>query len=293
MADNVLITAGKDTSVATDDVSGQHYQYVKLADGTADSAAVIKGDATNGLDVDVTRVTGTVTVSGPLTDTQLRATAVPVSISDEITVTLDSESVAVTNSDMASCKTALEIIDDWDDANHCNIRHLNTTDDAVVIADGGNTITVDGTVAVTNADIASIKTAVEIMDDWDSSDHCNIRHLNSTDDIVQHGNRTGRYQLQHEDSAAVTNHEVKAATGDANTAIYIVSVVYNTAIAGTMKLLDGSGGTTLVSMPGLAANGGCSMFFGDCPIKLTNNTALCATTTGAGNWSLTVTGYVA
>jgi len=35
---------------------------------------------------------------------------------------------------------------------------------AVNIQDGGNTITVDGTVAVTNSDITSIKTAVEILD---------------------------------------------------------------------------------------------------------------------------------
>jgi len=38
-----------------------------------------RGDVANGLDVDVTRVSGTVAVSGPLTDTQLRATAVPIS----------------------------------------------------------------------------------------------------------------------------------------------------------------------------------------------------------------------
>lgn len=37
------------------------------------------GDGTNGLDVDVTRVQGTVTVTGPLTDTQIRASALPVS----------------------------------------------------------------------------------------------------------------------------------------------------------------------------------------------------------------------
>ncbi len=56
MADNVAITAGSGTSVATDDVSGVHYQKVKLIDGTADSSAAIKGDATYGLDVDVTRL---------------------------------------------------------------------------------------------------------------------------------------------------------------------------------------------------------------------------------------------
>lgn len=64
MADNVAITSGAGTTIATDQVGGNHYQIVKLADGTGDSADIIKGDSTNGLDVDVTRVTGTVTVDG-------------------------------------------------------------------------------------------------------------------------------------------------------------------------------------------------------------------------------------
>lgn len=46
-----------------------------------------------------------------------------------------------------------------------NVTVDNSTGAAAVnIQDGGNTITVDGTVAVTNADITSIKTAVEILD---------------------------------------------------------------------------------------------------------------------------------
>lgn len=51
MADNVPITAGSGTNIATDDVSGVHYQRVKLVDGTLDSTAAIPGDATNGLRV--------------------------------------------------------------------------------------------------------------------------------------------------------------------------------------------------------------------------------------------------
>lgn len=47
---------------ATDDVAGIAYQRVKLVDGTADSVAAIPGDAANGLDVDVTRVSGVVHV---------------------------------------------------------------------------------------------------------------------------------------------------------------------------------------------------------------------------------------
>lgn len=38
MANNVPVTAGSGTSIATDDVAGVHYQVVKLAAGTEDSA---------------------------------------------------------------------------------------------------------------------------------------------------------------------------------------------------------------------------------------------------------------
>lgn len=51
--DNVAITAGSGTTIATDDVSSVHYQRVKLVDGTLDSTAAIPGDATNGLYVNV------------------------------------------------------------------------------------------------------------------------------------------------------------------------------------------------------------------------------------------------
>ena len=55
MADTIAVTAGSGTTIATDDCAGVHYQKVKLVDGTADSTAVIPGDATNGLYVNVTK----------------------------------------------------------------------------------------------------------------------------------------------------------------------------------------------------------------------------------------------
>jgi hypothetical protein len=61
VADNLTTTTTVSTvpdatKIATDQgAGGEHYQKVKLVDGTADSTAVIPGDATNGLDVDVTR----------------------------------------------------------------------------------------------------------------------------------------------------------------------------------------------------------------------------------------------
>ena len=45
MADDVEITAGSGTIIKTDQVGTDHVQYVKLMDGTADSAAVVAGDS--------------------------------------------------------------------------------------------------------------------------------------------------------------------------------------------------------------------------------------------------------
>lgn len=43
MADNVPITAGSGTTIATDDISNVHYQRVKLVDGTLDGTAPLGG----------------------------------------------------------------------------------------------------------------------------------------------------------------------------------------------------------------------------------------------------------
>ena len=65
MADNVSITPGTGKDVATDEITGtlEHAQIVKLAISTDGSRTLIPADATNGIDVDVTRVSGTVAVS--------------------------------------------------------------------------------------------------------------------------------------------------------------------------------------------------------------------------------------
>jgi len=56
MANDVTITTAEgDIDVATDEVGGKHYQLIKLVAGLEDSAVRLDGDATYGLDVDVTR----------------------------------------------------------------------------------------------------------------------------------------------------------------------------------------------------------------------------------------------
>lgn len=61
MADNVTLNSGTGgATLSTDEVTRsavvQHVQYVKLMNGTDAAIDVIPGDATNGLDVDVTRL---------------------------------------------------------------------------------------------------------------------------------------------------------------------------------------------------------------------------------------------
>jgi hypothetical protein len=67
MADNVAITAGSGTSIATDDAgAGGHVQVMKLAISTDGSATYIPADATDGLLVNLganNDITGTVTAN--------------------------------------------------------------------------------------------------------------------------------------------------------------------------------------------------------------------------------------
>ena len=62
MADNVTLP-GTGVVIAADDVSSVWYQQVKLVSGTLGETAAIPGDATYGLDVDVTRLPTLATVT--------------------------------------------------------------------------------------------------------------------------------------------------------------------------------------------------------------------------------------
>lgn len=65
MADNVPITAGSGTSIATDDVSGVHYQRVKLVNGTLDATDAIPGNG-NGLNTQGAAAHGASTAGNPV-----------------------------------------------------------------------------------------------------------------------------------------------------------------------------------------------------------------------------------
>lgn len=84
MADNIEITPGSGATVRTDEVGATQIQVVKIALGAdgAEDNLVDSGQQAMAASVPVVIASNqsAVPVSGPLTDTQLRATAVPVSV---------------------------------------------------------------------------------------------------------------------------------------------------------------------------------------------------------------------
>lgn len=194
MADNVAITAGSGTNIATDDVAGVHYQRVKLVNGTLDATDAIGGDATNGLDVDVTRVSGNVAVTLAAGATAIakaedvasadadvgvpamairKATPANTSGTDGdyemlqmsagrlwASATIDAALPAGTN---AIGKLAAN---DGVDVGDVTINNASGAS-AVNIQDGGNSITVDGTVT---ASIAAGATTIAKAEDVASAD---------------------------------------------------------------------------------------------------------------------------
>jgi hypothetical protein len=77
MADNVPITAGVGTPIATDEIGGVHYQRVKLDLGADGVSAPVVGTLPVSGTVSVSNFPASQEVTGPLTDTQLRAAPVP------------------------------------------------------------------------------------------------------------------------------------------------------------------------------------------------------------------------
>lgn len=142
MADNVGFTPGTGVTVATDDVGGAQFQRVKLTDGTPDSAEYITGNIANGLDVDVTRVQGSVTV--------VQATAANLKV--------DASGVTVPVSDSGGSLT----VDDGGGS--------------LSVDDNGGSLTVDGTINATQGTAAANTAAwpVKIADGANAANLTNV-----------------------------------------------------------------------------------------------------------------------
>lgn len=94
MADNVGYTPGSGATVAADDIAGVLYQRVKIGIGGDGSATDLSSanpmpiaTPSGAIDVTVGNFPASQAVTGPLTDAQLRASAVPTSTSDSAATT--------------------------------------------------------------------------------------------------------------------------------------------------------------------------------------------------------------
>jgi hypothetical protein len=111
MADNVAITAGSGTGIATDEVSGtfEHVQLFKLAIATDGSRTLVPADGTDGLLVNL-GTNNDVTVTGTVAVTQ-SGTWDEVGINDSgNSITVDNGGTFATQVDGAAL-TALQLID--------------------------------------------------------------------------------------------------------------------------------------------------------------------------------------
>jgi len=199
--------------------------------------------------------------------------------------------------------------------------NLSATDNAVLdtidtAIDAINTKLVTGTVigdvnlgATDNAVLDALATSLAIIDDWDSpADHCNIRHLNATDDtlvIAAGTSAIGKTLPNDTDVTAHTYYARKyytsagAATDGiiwspaANTRWHVVTMYIQVSAAATVTLEDDkAGGDDPVWKGELAANSGVVLSFTEhYPMASGEDAADLTITTSAGNCYVTCVGY--
>jgi hypothetical protein len=177
---------------------------------------------------------------------------------------------------------------------------------AVNIQDGGNTITVDGTVAVTNSDITSIKTAVELLDNSVDGNYLNVNlNLTGTDvsstnavptkgipsDIDINGSNANHAQKYYTNAGAVTDGIVWSPA--AGKRWHILYMKINVSAACTVTLEDDlAAGDSVIDKNEFAANSGITYVFDkEHPWCSGEDAADLLITTTAGNVYVLCVGY--
>jgi hypothetical protein len=90
MADDLGFTPGAGATIAADDVGGVHYQRIKIDGGGDGLTEAIGGTAANGLDVDVTRVQGVVSIDDNAGSITVDDGGSPISVDDNAgSITVD------------------------------------------------------------------------------------------------------------------------------------------------------------------------------------------------------------
>jgi hypothetical protein len=157
-------TAPTDVTANNEAVRAWYLRNGAQATVVTAAGALIGGDATNGLDVDVTRVTGTVTVDGSGVTQPVSLAALPALVAGtanigDVDVLTVPAPLSTTGSGTEA--TALRVTLATDST---GLVSVDDNGSSLSIDDGGNTITVDGTVAVSGTvTVADSSTAASTM----------------------------------------------------------------------------------------------------------------------------------
>lgn len=304
---DLLHTADFDSGAGTDNTPA-----IGIAVAASGGAAVITGDTTNGLDVDVTRVSGTVTVDG---------SGVTQPVSGTVTANLSATDNAVLDQIDANTDYGA-VVGGGAEATALRVTIANDSTGVVSIDDNGGSLTVDngGTFAVqatlqtsTNTnevvgDVAHDAVAAgnpvlvaasdETMADSAPSNRVSAdgdaSRLSSTDGalyVIPTGPQTWSYHSN--GSAALTDATVHAAPG-VGLSLYVTDIVFSSGAATAINMFFEESTTTVLGPYYLEATAGRGMavHFGT-PKKITANTALTVTTSAAIAHSVDVTGFIA
>lgn len=291
MPDNVAITAGSGTDIATDQVTGtaEHVQLMKLAISADGSRDLIPADATNGIDVDVTRVSGNVTVvqptgsnlnvnvgnfpatqpvsgtvtanagTGNFTVVQATASNLNANVSGTVTANAGTGSFTVAQATAANLNATVV------QGTAANLKSMVSGDVADDDIDSGNPIKI-GAFAEANP-----STSVMVADGDRTNVHADIDGMLLTKPYTSFGDILVE-RVTNTDGASTASTVFGATVGARN---YITSIsVYNSSTTnGFVDIRDGTAGTVLYTIP-LPANGGAITNF-TLPLRQTTaNTAL-------------------
>ena len=314
---------------------------VTLADGLSvkvTNSVAVSGPLTDAqLRATPVPVSGTVTASGPLTDVQLRATPVPVSGTVSVTepvsvddnggsLTVDGTFFQATQPISAAtlplptgASTLAGQTQPGVDIGDVTVNNAAGAA-AVNIQDGGNSITIDGSVTVSS--LPASTNTIEVVGDaahdaavagnpvliggisQDIDDTAPPNQVSAEGDAVRiacdrdgavftrpFGPRTWSY---HEDSSsALTDASVHAAPA-AGLSLYVTDIVVSTGAATALNVFFEEGASKVLGPWYLeaVAGRGLAIHFGT-PKKITAATALTVTTSAAIAHSIDVTGFIA
>jgi hypothetical protein len=141
MADNVQITPGSGTTIATDDVAGVNYQQVKLVDGTLDSTTVIA--AGGGVEAGALRVTIASDSTGLVS---VDDNGSSLTVDGTVTANLAAGTNNIGDVDVLTVPAPLSTTGGGTEATALRVTIASDSTGVLSVDDNGSSLTVDGTV---------------------------------------------------------------------------------------------------------------------------------------------------